>query len=47
MIEVLNHWGFEEVHIQRRFDCFRGTSKEPTARKFGVHGANIFARKPT
>lgn len=46
MIAVLNRLGFEEVSILERFDCFRATSKEGTARKYGVHGANIFARKP-
>jgi hypothetical protein len=34
------------VHITARFDCFRATAKEKTARKFGVHGVNVFARKP-
>lgn len=38
--------GFEEVTIVERFDCFRATTKEGTARKYGVHGANIFSRKP-
>jgi hypothetical protein len=38
--------GLEEVRITARFDCFRATSKEKTARKFGVHGVNVFARKP-
>ena len=37
---------FEEVAIVERFDCFRATTKEGTARKYGVHGANIFSRKP-
>ena len=37
--------GFSEVKITERFDCFRGTSKENVARKFGVHGVNVFARK--
>ena len=46
MISVLNSLGFEAVRILERFDCFRATSKEPTARKYGVHGANVFARKP-
>jgi len=46
MIDVLNRLGFEDVSIVERFDCFRATSKEPTARKYGVHGANVFARKP-
>jgi hypothetical protein len=31
--------------VAERFDCFRGTSKEAVARKFGVRGANVFARK--
>jgi hypothetical protein len=30
----------------QRFDCFRQTSKEDVARKFGVRGVNVFARKP-
>jgi hypothetical protein len=38
--------GLDGVHITARFDCFRATSKERTARKFGVHGVNVFARKP-
>ena len=46
MIDVLNQLGFEGVSVLERFDCFRATSKEGTARKYGVHGANIFARKP-
>lgn len=29
-----------------RFDCFRGTSKERTAIKYGVIGMNVYARKP-
>ena len=33
------------MRITERFDCFRGTSKETVARKFGVHGVNVFARK--
>jgi hypothetical protein len=33
------------VHITARFDCFRATSKEKTARQFGVHGVNVFASK--
>jgi hypothetical protein len=38
--------GFEQVAIREEFDCFRGTSKERTARKYGVVGVNVFARKP-
>ena len=38
--------GFHDVRIVAEFDCFRGTSKENTARKYGVRGVNVFARKP-
>jgi len=37
--------GLENVRITARFDCFRATSKEKTAQKYGVHGVNVFARK--
>jgi mercuric ion transport protein len=33
------------VRITNRYDSFRGTSKERTAKKFGVTGVNVFARK--
>jgi hypothetical protein len=33
--------GFRDVRITHRYDCFRGTSKESTARKFGVMGVNL------
>jgi hypothetical protein len=36
----------EDIRSTARFDCFRATSKENTARKYGVHGVNVFARKP-
>lgn len=42
----LHDLGFAEVRVAARFDCFRGTKKESTARKYGVRGANVFARKP-
>jgi len=29
----------------RRFDCFVGSSKEKTARKYGVRGVNVIAIK--
>ena len=41
----LSQTGLDEVRITARFDCFRTTSKEKTARKYGVHGVNVFARK--
>ena len=46
MIEVLGRVGFVDVALRERFDPFRGTSKESIARKFGVVGVNVFARKP-
>jgi hypothetical protein len=43
---LLGGVGFTEVRLHRRFDAFRDTSKEKTARKFGVRGANISAVRP-
>ena len=43
---LLGQIGFEDVAIQERFDCFRGTSKERVAMKYGVVGVNVYARKP-
>lgn len=43
---MLSVAGFEQVAIRERFDCFRGTTKERTARKYGVMGVNVYARKP-
>ena len=43
---ILFAHGFTDVRITDRFDCFAGTRKERTARRYGVFGANIFARKP-
>lgn len=37
--------GFLDVALRERFDAFRGTSKERIARKYGVTGINVFARK--
>jgi hypothetical protein len=37
--------GFGQVEIRERFDCFRGTTKERTARTYGVMGVNVYARK--
>jgi len=38
--------GFREVSVKEHFDCFRSTSKEGVARKYGVTGVNVHARKP-
>jgi hypothetical protein len=35
--------GFTGVRITDRFDCFGGTSKEKTARRYGVIGVNLSA----
>ena len=45
-MQYLESIGLENVHITARFDCFRATPKENTARRFGVHGVNVFARNP-
>jgi len=37
--------GFQDVRIDAHVDCFRGTSKEHIARKYGVTGVNLYARK--
>jgi hypothetical protein len=44
---VLGLVGLVDVQVVGHFDCFRGTSKEKTARKFGVQGANVLARRPS
>ncbi len=46
MPAVLASHGFTDVRIADRFDCFAETRKERTARRYGVFGANILARKP-
>lgn len=37
--------GFEAPHIVARFDCFAGTTKERTARRYGVGGVNLLATR--
>jgi len=37
--------GFSDVTITDRFDCFAGTTKERTARRYGVVGVNLSARR--
>lgn len=44
-MEALERAGLADVRVMERFDCFRGTSKERTAAKFGVHGANVWGRR--
>jgi hypothetical protein len=44
-MDLLGRVGFRDVAVRERFDAFRDTSKEKTARKYGVVGVNVFARK--
>lgn len=46
MVTLLKEAGLTDIRITQRFDCFRGTSKEARARELGVHGVNVFARRP-
>jgi len=46
LIGYLQNLGFNSVKLIEQFDCFRNTSMERTARRYGVHGANSFAGKP-
>jgi hypothetical protein len=43
---LLGRLGFEDAAVTQRFDCFRGTSKERVALKYGVAGVNVYARRP-
>ncbi len=47
LTNYLSQIGLEDVLITASFDCFRATSKERTARKYGVHGVNVFGRNPS
>jgi hypothetical protein len=42
---VIRQAGFRGVEVRERFDTFRGTTKETTARKYKVEGANVLAYK--
>jgi len=42
-VEALGNVGLSEVKVTHRYDCFRATSKEKTAIKFGVRGVNVLA----
>jgi hypothetical protein len=45
MIGVFQASGFTSVAITHRFDCFAGTTKERTARRYGVLGVNLSAAR--
>jgi hypothetical protein len=38
--------GFTDVAISHYYDCFVGTTKESTARRYGVKGVNLSAVHP-
>jgi hypothetical protein len=42
MIDAFQSAGFS-ARIVERFDCFAGTTKERTARRYGVMGINVLA----
>jgi hypothetical protein len=37
--------GLKGARVTDRFDCFRATTKEKVARKYGVRGVNVHAKK--
>jgi hypothetical protein len=37
--------GFNDVSFTHRYNCFEATSKEKTARKYGVMGVNLSATR--
>jgi hypothetical protein len=45
-VELLGKVGLEGARVVRRLDTFRGTTKERVAARYGVRGANVYARKP-
>lgn len=45
MVDALTAAGFEDVRIVGRFDCFAGTTKERTARRFDAFGVNVSATR--
>jgi hypothetical protein len=44
MIEAFGAAGFS-ARLLTRFDCFGGTTKERTARRYGVVGVNVLAQR--
>ena len=42
---MIEQAGFREAKVVETFDPFLGTSKEKTARKYGVDGVNFLAYK--
>jgi hypothetical protein len=46
MLDVFAAAGFTHPAITNRYDCFAGTTKESTARRYQVVGANFSATYP-
>ena len=42
---MIEQAGFREAKVIEKFDPFLGTSKEKTARRYGVAGVNFLAYK--
>jgi hypothetical protein len=43
MIDVFTAAGFTKVALTHRYNCFDGTTKESTARRYRVQGVNLSA----
>jgi hypothetical protein len=43
MIDIFTSAGFADVALTHRYDCFDGTTKAPTARRYRVQGVNVSA----
>jgi hypothetical protein len=43
MIDVFTSAGFANVVLTHRYDCFEGTTKQSTARRYRVQGVNVSA----
>ena len=43
MIDMFSSAGFTRAALTHRYDCFTGTRKESTARRYGVQGVNLTA----
>lgn len=47
MLRGIEAAGFADARVTHRFEPFVGTTKERTARKYGVIGVNVVARRLT
>jgi len=46
MIGIFTSAGFVDVGLTHRYNCFEGTTKESTARRYRVQGVNVSAVRP-